>query len=82
MGVMECCRCDNVMCDHLLFGSRYLCDECWTELLQLKKTWPDRLTTGDVETRIREFMETTNGTFDEPRPTDEAFDLVVRGVRE
>ncbi len=31
MGVMECCRCDNVMCDHLLFGHVFL---SWSNSVQ------------------------------------------------
>lgn len=77
MGVMQCSRCDHVMCDRLLFGRYYLCDECWAELLKVKDSWPEQITRGDVEKRIRDFLETSRGTFDDPVPRDVAFDDIV-----
>jgi len=77
MGVMECSRCDNIMCDHLLFGRHYLCGDCWSELLKVKETWPELITPSDAEKRVRAFLETTRGTFDDPIPRDEAFDRIV-----
>jgi hypothetical protein len=76
MGVKTCYRCPNIMCNRLLFGN-YLCDECWTELLRAKATWPEKITTGEVERRIRAFRETEKGTYEPELTVDEAFKRVL-----
>lgn len=65
MSVLACDRqdCRNVMCDRLILeGSRYICDDCFDELLEAKKSWPDKMTTVEVETAIRNFLESPKGT--------------------
>ena len=64
MGAMTCGRsnCGNVMCDRLIDG-RYICDDCWEELLVFKKTWPSEIRSGGVVELINEFMRTKVGTY-------------------
>jgi hypothetical protein len=65
MGVMACDRsyCEHIMCDRLILGSSiHICDSCWQELLEFRKTWPDTMTTADVEDRIRKYMNTPVGS--------------------
>lgn len=65
MSVLACDRrsCPNVMCDRLILdGTRYICDECWEELVEYKATWQPPMTPLEIENKIREFMGTWTGT--------------------
>lgn len=66
MGVMACDRsgCENVMCDRCILGrSAYICWECFAELEEARKTWPDDMDPREVEPRIREFMASPKPAF-------------------
>lgn len=66
MSVLACDRqdCDNVMCDKcILNNTAYICNDCWSELLEFKETWPTEMTALDVKAKIREFMHTSPGVF-------------------
>lgn len=67
MSVLACgrYRCDNIMCDRLIFSGRYyICDRCYEELLVFKATWKqDEMTANEVKPRIEEFMRTEPGTY-------------------
>lgn len=68
MGVMGCNRngCSSIMCDHVINGSHYLCDECLLEFRACVRTWPMTLmnfpfTTPDM--LVDHFMTTLPGTY-------------------
>ena len=66
MSVMACDRqnCENIMCDKcILKSTAYICNSCWSELLEFKETWPTEMTALDVEDKIREFMSTRPGAY-------------------
>ena len=70
MGVMACDRvgCESIMCDRLILdGSRYLCDSCYDELLEWKRSWPSHMTKDKVRALIEQFMESQSA----PIPLDE-----------
>lgn len=65
MGVMSCDRqgCNNIMCDRLILrNSRYICNDCFQELLLSKSEWPKDITVVDVVEQIKLFMDTEPGT--------------------
>jgi hypothetical protein len=73
MSVLECGRsgCDAVMCDRLILdSSTYLCDNCWKELLEHKKTWPKDARTSDVYVFLRKFVRSPPGTHLPATPED------------
>ena len=64
MSVLECGRvgCDNIMCRRVILGNAaYICEDCYDELLEYKKTWPSTMTKNEVRQRIEDFMERTPG---------------------
>lgn len=67
MSVMACSRyeCIHILCERLILcSSRYICDECYTELLQYKASWPVSLMlVDDVRDRINTFLTTSPGTY-------------------
>jgi len=77
MGVKECSRCDAIMCDRLLFGYHYLCDECWSELHEAKEMLPEQTTEGKVVEFLRSFLKTTKGTYGTKEDRDEVFQRVL-----
>lgn len=81
MSVLACDRldCENIMCDRLLFGRRYICDDCWKELLAYKATWHN-LTESQIKRKILEFFGTEPGTYVGGAEVDigEAFDRLTR----
>lgn len=80
MSVLACDRlgCENIMCDRLLFGRRYICEECWRELLAYKATWRN-LSERQVKLKIMEFFGTEPGAYrdDEIVDIDETFDRLT-----
>lgn len=86
MGIKRCCRpgCDEVMCDRLLFGSHYLCGDCFKELREWKRyTWPTTMTKHDVRARIEKFMTTPKGSQIQllrEGDVDRVFDLITGGA--
>lgn len=61
MGVLACDRsgCPNVMCDRLILNNRrYICGDCWGELLKWKETWELPMTEWEVENKILDFFDT------------------------
>ena len=73
MGVMECNRngCRNIMCERLFDNRRYICEECWRELLEHRKSWPASMQRSDVKGIIERFLETDVGTHSPPLTADE-----------
>lgn len=66
MGVLACDRngCSHIMCRRLIVNDRfYICDECWTELLEHKATWEPPMSVRGVEAAIENFMGTVPGTY-------------------
>lgn len=64
MSVLACGRgnCPNIMCNRLILeGSRYICDECWDELVAYKESWPDTMTAKMVRQTIEGFMDSDPG---------------------
>jgi hypothetical protein len=51
------------MCERLINGSHYICEDCWGELLAAKESWPDRMTARDVLDTIEKFMGSPVGTY-------------------
>lgn len=79
MGVMPCHRgdCEHILCSRLILnGSQYICDECWKELLALKKTWPENMKASEVKQAILDFMETDPECSD-TSTVDEAFEKLT-----
>ncbi len=70
MGVMECGRlgCEEIMCNKLILEhSRYICWDCWKELLEYKATWNAKeMPAGGVREYILYFMNKTRRGFLEP----------------
>jgi len=65
MSVLACDRkgCDNIMCDKLILNrSRYICWECWHELEEVARGWPDRMTKRELNNRVRDFIENCEKT--------------------
>jgi hypothetical protein len=65
MSVLACDRsdCPNIMCDRLILDdSRYICEDCWQELLLYKASWPNTMPQSEVRERIVQFMRTDPGT--------------------
>jgi len=59
MGVMACDRpgCDNIMCSRLVLNdSRYVCDDCWNDLLEMRATWTGEMTGRDIAVAIADFF--------------------------
>jgi hypothetical protein len=68
MSVLACGRpeCEEVMCSRLILGGeRYICDDCWKELLICRTQWPETMPVSEVRKRIEEFMDTKPGIFKE-----------------
>lgn len=65
MGVMQCSRsgCDEIMCDRLINGRNYICNTCFTELVDWKREhWPDTMTIVELTERIQNFLSTEKGS--------------------
>ncbi len=69
MGVMACNRrnCDNIMCNRTILRRKYyICDECFDELMNLKKVFiriadtqdPEIFEEESIKEGIEEFMDT------------------------
>ena len=92
MSVLACDRgnCPNIMCDRLILqgtrdGSRYICNSCYDELLEFKKTWEPPMTAQEVEAKIREFMATNPGAyrvFNDEGDIDAEFDKLTGKERD
>lgn len=65
MSVLACSRsdCDNIMCDRIVLNNYYLCDECFAELKEYKKTWPERMRKNEVTKRIEDFLTSTKNFY-------------------
>jgi hypothetical protein len=65
MGVLPCGRdgCENIMCRRSVLGTGYICDECYEELLEYRRTWPDIMTRENIRGRVEHFMESSPGTY-------------------
>ena len=67
MSVLECDRlgCEEIMCNHLILdGKKYICNSCFEELLEFKKTWTEEMKKGEIRNKIEYFMnETKPGEF-------------------
>lgn len=66
MGVLACDRtgCPHIMCDRLILdGTQYICSDCFAELLRVKSTWPDTMTTLELRERVESFMDTRPGRY-------------------
>ena len=54
------------MCDRLILDGndeKYICDDCWAELNEVKNNWPSETTALNVRNIIIEFMDTPVGTY-------------------
>jgi len=69
MGVMECERkgCEQILCRRMVCDNRYICESCYEDLLEYKKTWPSTMTKDKVRQLIVAFMESECA----PIPLDE-----------
>jgi hypothetical protein len=66
MSVLSCDRagCINIMCDRMLFHcSKYICNDCYEELVKFKDSWPATTVPDDVYGLIEGFMETRPGRY-------------------
>jgi hypothetical protein len=60
----------------------YICNECYSELLQYKDTWDDEIaTTASIKRKIQDFMGTPPGTYNfiPPCDVDEEFKRLTGG---
>jgi hypothetical protein len=76
MGVMICNRhgCDNILCNRIILdNSMYICPDCYEELLEYRKSWPDTIMLYDIREYISEFMNTHKGKF-KPLPSPQDID--------
>lgn len=82
MGVMACNRssCPNVMCDRYLNGLGYLCNDCFSELRDWRTTWPEEMTAGEVEEKIKEFFATEPGSLSTKKLNREEIDAEFRRI--
>lgn len=81
---MACDRigCEHIMCDRLILDNRaYICNSCWEELLEHKRTWPAEMTKLEVRKAIENFMyKQQPGTFlKETCDVDEEFERLTGG---
>ena len=69
MGVMECDRegCESIMCRRIILDNQYICDSCYEELLEYKRSWPSHMTKDRVRLLIEHFMASRSA----PIPLDE-----------
>lgn len=76
MGVMECRRagCDQIMCDVLLFSKYYICDYCYADLLETKKTW-DGVAVRDVSDLVMKFLDTKKSVSGRPHLSTDPEDV-------
>ena len=80
---MECDRyeCENIMCSKMvLSGSMYICDTCYLELVNYRKTgeaWRDTMQSIEIKNLIAQFMDTPPGTYLEEVNTDEEFEKLT-----
>lgn len=85
MSVLACDRrnCEHVMCDRLIMNdSKYICEDCWQELLELKDSWETPMTALEVRRRVIQFFDTEPGTaVDKPCDIDEEFGRLTRNTR-
>jgi hypothetical protein len=86
MGSMKCDRvdCEHIMCDKMVLGgSMYICDTCYSELVNYRKTdevWRDVMRSANIRKLIEAFMETPPGTYDSTLVnTDEEFNRLTGG---
>lgn len=82
MSVLACDRrnCENVMCSRLIMNdSKYICEDCWQELLELKDSWETPMTAAEVRKRVVAFFDTEPGTaVDKPCDIDREFERLTR----
>jgi len=83
MSVLACGRfkCDNIMCDRLVLG-RYLCNACYEELLEFKRSWGFCTRVTSVRPHLEHFMTTAPGTFardDDDAAVDAEFHRLTGG---
>lgn len=66
MSVLECDRgnCTSIMCDKLILG-KYICDDCWQELLNAKKKWPTTMKKAEVRGFMEDFMKSQVGDYND-----------------
>ena len=81
MGVKECDRtgCDHIMCGQLILDDFYICEECLSELMEFKKTLPERMMMAEIRDAVVGFMKTAPGTYSSV-DTNEEFDRIL-GIR-
>lgn len=67
---MECDRegCESIMCRRIILDNQYICDSCFEELLEWKRSWPSHMTKDRVRKLIEEFMDSRSA----PIPLDAA----------
>lgn len=67
MGLMSCGRtcCENILCERLVLeSSKYICNECYSELVEYKQiALPKQSTSKEVRKFIEDFMDTKPGTY-------------------
>ncbi len=67
MSVLACDRynCPEIMCDRLIMnGSKYICSDCWYELLEYKETWKKHISNlAEVEEVMENFFRSKPGTY-------------------
>ena len=70
------------MCDRLILEqSRYICEDCWKELLEFRNDWLEETQPSEVRALIEQFMESRPGSFSDPR-NGESVDLEFKRLTE
>jgi hypothetical protein len=86
MSILNCDRqgCENVMCDRVVMKHTRICDDCYRELLQWRRTWPMELSAVDIRFRVESFFRTSPGSMIVLRGTDieDEFRRLVYGQKE
>jgi hypothetical protein len=69
------------MCDRVVLG-RYLCADCWNELLAYKRLWPEAgVMVNEVAGLISTFFDTPVGTYVPARRSTAAGDVDAEFAR-
>lgn len=84
MSVLSCDRygCDHVMCNRVVDHSKYICENCYAELLVCQQEWPTRMTEEAIKRRLDSFMATEPGTYRVVAQEEDTDELLKRLVRE
>lgn len=74
MSVMQCDRrgCRNVLCQRVILNHEfYICEDCWKELLQLKRSaFAPGMTRAELHAKLLAFMRTETRGRDWHRPIE------------